>query len=427
MIRNPLKVLFYLNVTVVLLLLGYKAYLNYFLPEFEGVHTAQVEAITDAIEDEPFRFAVVGNINNSVGMFENRILPRINGSDAHFLVSAGNAVSNGGEDKYQALYGTLGKLEIPWLLTFGENEHSTFGSYRYYEHFGPHYFSFRVADSRFIFLDSTGKTPWRWQVRWLHDLLAEDSSDHRMVFVGHPLFSTGDSLLLDDEDDYLQPAPFRQALLDLFRDYEVDLVFSANVATWSDRTEDGTRFVTTGGAGGLVLNTDDSFYHYLMVTVADDGIDMDMQPIETRQHPVLRHLESLWFFIYSLFYTGFLNFVLLVAVLSILAIKLYTVVFRGRDYYPNYDLDPTPWLDKKLRVAMFTNNYLPFIGGVPISIDRLRRGLEQLGDSVLVVAPVYQDQPTDDPDVLRVPRCCPWGPTGSSAWPIFSFAVSGAR
>ena len=35
---------------------------------------------------------------------------------------------------------------------------------------------------------------------------------------------------------------------------------------------------------------------------------------------------------------------------------------------------------------------LPFIGGVPISIDRLRRGLEALGNRVLVVAPRYGKQ-----------------------------------
>ncbi|MFW5824375.1 MAG: glycosyltransferase [Marinobacter sp.] len=404
MIRNPLKLLFYLNVTLVVLLLGYKAYLNYVLPEFEGVHTRQVEAVADAVKGhERFRFAVVGNINNSVGMFENRIIPLINASEADFLVSAGNAVSNGGEDKYQALYGTLKHLDIPYLLTFGENEHSTFGSYRFYEHFGPHYFTVRVGDARLIFLDSTGKTPWRWQVRWLRDLLAEDSARHRIVFLGHPLLPTGEPVLFDDEDDYLQPEPFQQALLKLFREHQVDLVFSANVSTWSDQTVDGTRFVTTGGAGGLVLNTEDSFYHYGMVEVSDEGIEVGMEPVGTRQHPVLRHLESLWFFVYSLFYTGFLNFVLVVSLLIILAIKLYTVVFRGRDYYPNYDLDPTPWLEKPMRVAMFTNNYLPFIGGVPLSIERLRRGLAKQGDQVLVVAPTYPDQPDHEQDVLRVP------------------------
>ncbi|GGY81196.1 glycosyltransferase [Marinobacter zhanjiangensis] len=410
MIRNPLKWLFYFNVAVVVLLLAYKAYLNYFLPEFEGVHTQQVEAIHQALDErDSYRFAVAGNINNSVGMFENRIIPRINNSDAQFLVSAGNAVSNGGEDKYQALYGTLGKLDIPYLLTFGENEHSTFGSYRFYEHFGPHYFSIRVADTRFIFLDSTGKTPWRWQVRWLRDLLEEDSSKHRIVFVGHPLFKADDDLLFDDEDDYLQPQAFRDELLDLFGQHRVELVFSANVATWSEREVDGTRFITTGGAGGLVLNTDNSFYHYLMVTVSEDGLRTDLERVGTRQHPVLKHLEGLWFFVYSLFYTGFLNFVLIVSVLIILAIKLYTVVFRGRDYYPNYDLDPTPFLKQPLKVTMFTNNYLPFIGGVPISIERLRKGLQKLGDQVQVVAPAYQDQPEQEKQVLRVPSLLAMG------------------
>lgn len=410
MIHNPLKWLFYFNVAVVVLLLVYKAYLNYFLPEFEGVHTQQVDAIHQAVDGrDQFRFAVAGNINNSVGMFENRIVPHINDSGARFLISAGNAVSNGGEDKYQAVYGTLGKLDIPYLLTFGENEHSTFGSYRFYEHFGPHYFSIRVADTRFIFLDSTGKTPWRWQIRWLNDLLEEDSSRHRILFLGHPLFEVEDSLLFDDEDDYLQPEAFRSALLESFQRHRVDLVFSANIATWSEREVGGTRFITTGGAGGLVLNTDESFYHYVMVTVSEDGIQTELQRIETRQHPLLKHLEGLWFFIYSLFYTGFLNFVLLVSVLAILAIKLYTVVFRGRDYYPNYDLDPTPFLDQPLKITMFTNNYLPFIGGVPLSIDRLRRGLQKLGDQVQIVAPYYQGQSDQEQQVLRVPSMLSMG------------------
>ncbi|HEV8077986.1 MAG TPA: glycosyltransferase, partial [Marinobacter sp.] len=44
-----------------------------------------------------------------------------------------------------------------------------------------------------------------------------------------------------------------------------------------------------------------------------------------------------------------------------------------------------------------------FIGGVPISIARLRRGLEAVGDSVLVVAPRYQNQPAQEESILRVP------------------------
>ena len=84
-------------------------------------------------------------------------------------------------------------------------------------------------------------------------------------------------------------------------------------------------------------------------------------------------------------------------------------MFVAKDYYPNYDLDPTPWQEKPLRVAMFTNNYLPFIGGVPISIDRLRRGLEALGNRVMVVAPTYQDQADNEMVVLRAPSLLAMG------------------
>ena len=41
-----------------------------------------------------------------------------------------------------------------------------------------------------------------------------------------------------------------------------------------------------------------------------------------------------------------------------------------------------------MNIAMFTNNYKPFIGGVPISIERLSEGLRSLGHRVTVFAPV---------------------------------------
>ena len=40
-----------------------------------------------------------------------------------------------------------------------------------------------------------------------------------------------------------------------------------------------------------------------------------------------------------------------------------------------------------MKIAMLTNNYKPFIGGVPISIERLAEGLRSLGHQVTVFAP----------------------------------------
>ncbi|MDP3976443.1 MAG: glycosyltransferase [Pseudomonas sp.] len=403
-LRRPLKALFYCNVLIVCLLLGYKAYLNLVLSDFEAEHVTQIETLEQQLQGrDSFSFAVLGNINNSIGVFERRIIPRLNASGVDFMVSAGNAVSGGGEDKYRALHGTLSHLQIPYVLTFGAHEYEAFGSYRFYEHFGPHFFSFRAGHSRFIFLDSTGKTPWRWQVLWLKDLLRQGDARHTFIFTGKPLLHGEAPARFTDEQDYLQPAGFHDALLGLLEQYPVDAVFAANLPLFSEQRRGPTRFITSGGAGGLLLNDPASFHHYVQVSVSAQGIDIQLQRLEVGQHPLFKQLESLWFFIYSLFYVGYLNFILLVCGLTVAAIKLYTLAFAERDYYPNFDLDPSPWLDKPLRVVMFTNNYLPFIGGVPISIERLWRGLAAMGNAVLLIAPRYRDQPQGEAHVLRVP------------------------
>ncbi|GGE55460.1 hypothetical protein GCM10011533_04880 [Streptosporangium jomthongense] len=410
-LRNPLKLLFYLSLLIVILLIGYKAYLNFFMKDFAGVHTEQVERIHRNISaTDHFSFAVVGNINNSVGIFEDRIIPELNASGMKFLVSAGNAVSGGGEDKYRAIYGTLSNLDIPYLLTFGDHEYEDFGSFRFYDHFGPHFYSIQAGSSRLIFLDSTGKTPWQWQIRWLDDLLSQDTSKARILFIGHPPLKTGEETLFNRPEHYLAPPEFRNALLRAIEKHDIDRVFSANLSLYAEKQLGNTVFITTGGAGGLILNNDTSFYHYVKVSVSPEGeVSHTLQRLEVGQHPIFKRLESLWFFVYSLFYTGYINFILIVAVFAAIAIKLYTIIFVGKDYYPDYDLDPTPWLEKPLRVAMFTNNYLPFIGGVPISIARLRRGLEHLGHKLLIVAPRYKDQPQIEDHVVRVPSLLSMG------------------
>lgn len=45
-----------------------------------------------------------------------------------------------------------------------------------------------------------------------------------------------------------------------------------------------------------------------------------------------------------------------------------------------------------MKIAMMTNNYKPFIGGVPISVERLAEGLKRQGHEVVVFAPTYRAQ-----------------------------------
>lgn len=53
-----------------------------------------------------------------------------------------------------------------------------------------------------------------------------------------------------------------------------------------------------------------------------------------------------------------------------------------------------------MRIAMMTNNYKPFVAGVPVSIERLSDGLRKLGHEVVIFAPTYRNQ-TEEPHIVR--------------------------
>jgi glycosyltransferase involved in cell wall biosynthesis len=56
-----------------------------------------------------------------------------------------------------------------------------------------------------------------------------------------------------------------------------------------------------------------------------------------------------------------------------------------------------------LRVGLFTNNYLPMLGGVPTAVETIRQGLEALGHEVVIVAPRMAGADDDGRRVIRVP------------------------
>lgn len=60
-----------------------------------------------------------------------------------------------------------------------------------------------------------------------------------------------------------------------------------------------------------------------------------------------------------------------------------------------------------MRIAMMTNNYKPFIGGVPISVERLSDGLRRRGHEVCIFAPEYGEDEEEmwEQDVVRYRSC----------------------
>jgi glycosyltransferase involved in cell wall biosynthesis len=70
-----------------------------------------------------------------------------------------------------------------------------------------------------------------------------------------------------------------------------------------------------------------------------------------------------------------------------------------------------------VRVALFTNNYLPFCGGVTISVEALRGGLQARGHDVWVFAPRFAAGAPDPPWVIRYPS------VPAATYPDFSLAI----
>ncbi len=402
--KKILKLCFVSILLLLAVLIGYKVYLLIHETDYQALNADNIEQIMIRFRGkDAFKFAVVGNIRNSMRIFERRIAPLIRGSGADFMVSAGNAVSNGAEDKYRLLYRGLRKLGIPYVMAAGHNEVEDFGAGNFYRHFGPYFFSFHLENAYFIFLDSTGQTSWKWQMLWLQQELAMAGKyPYRFVFLDSSLFP----LPGFDPDDtkYVLEENLSRNLRHQFSRHRVTAVFSAGYPTYHETMMQGVRYIVSGGGGGLLLDQQD---HYQVVTVdvGPDHVAYKNVGIPHRLGALREKLETLKLFLHSFFYMSLFNSLLILGIIGLMALKVYSLIIRQEHLYRDFNVDEEALFKSPLRVAMFTNNYLPSIGGVPLSIDRLYRGLIRLGSAVKVFAPAYPQQWTDPEDgsVFRCP------------------------
>lgn len=402
--RNK-KLTLYLIFVLMLMagLVGYRIYLFVYEDDYQDLNAENIERIDSKLHGKSrYRFAVVGNIRNSMRVFKRRIAPLMKDSDTDFMISVGNAVYDGAEGKYRLLYRELRKLGIPYVMATGHNEIEDFGAGKFYRHFGPYFFSFHLENAYFIFLDSTGHTSWKWQLRWLQqELAAAEPYPYRFVFLNHSLFYLPGA---DPHDThYVLDVKLSRTLRQFFSHYRVTAVFSAGYPTYHERVEQGVRYIISGGGGGLLTDQQES-YQIVSVSVGPGRSAFKNIEAAERLGTVREKLETWKLYLHSFFYMSLFNALLILCVISLVALKLYSMILRQESLYRDFSVDETAISQAPLRVAMFTNNYLPFIGGVPLSIDRLYRGLARVGEAVMIFAPSYPE-PWTDPEDDRVIRC----------------------
>jgi 1,2-diacylglycerol 3-alpha-glucosyltransferase len=393
--KKKLKILLYMDIAILLIFISYKCYLFAFERDFESFNINGIKVIQNEVAGEAeFSFAVLGNIKNSIVIFDKKMVQTINAdSDIDFVISTGNAVLDGSEDKYRIFNKSIHKINAPALAVIGGTEASDGGAFRFYKHFGPFYYSFHAADTYFIVLDTTGQTSEYWQEEWLKTELEHGSKyKHTFVFLNKPPY-------------IIENKAYRDYLMEMFSKYDVEAVFASGPEIYDERNIDGVKYFTSGGGGGgLLLNNKNSFFHYIKVAVTEDQINYEVVKEENPSTFILQKaLENLWIYIHSIFYINFPNYIMILCILALLTILIYLRVSKEVDYYRSYDDIQTHVKgEEKLAIAMFTDNYFPFLGGVPISIHRLAKGLRKEGHTVYIFAPKYPGSELDeDPFIIR--------------------------
>jgi hypothetical protein len=111
--RKKLLTLYLISTLVLLaVLVGYRIYLFARETDYQALNAENRERIETRLHSKTsYKFAVIGNISNSMRIFERRIAPLIGESGAEFMISVGNAVYDGAEGKYRLLYRGLEKAE----------------------------------------------------------------------------------------------------------------------------------------------------------------------------------------------------------------------------------------------------------------------------------------------------------------------------
>lgn len=401
--KNKSKIYLFIFILIILILISYKIYAPNTIQDFNAVNVKNMDIIKNKLKHDEYSFAVVGNIENSIAIFDNRILEKINQKNVDFIISTGNNLRDGDESKYRVFYRTLEKLNIPFLTAIGTQEMKDNGNENFYKYFGPFYYSFKIDDSYFIFLDTTENTNLNWQKQWLEsELLQAQNYDKKFVIMNKTPIEIDTEYLLDDSIKYIGSENLRTFYQTIFAENNVDTVFSSNLEIYHQENIKGVDYLISGGAGGeLIFDSEKSFYHYLLVNVTQDGVEIIVDRLENNPGTISKLIVNIWVALQSFFYANYINILLVLFIGLTIFYILHREINKEVDYYRDFANAENEFQGKKLKIVMFTNNYFPVIGGVPISIRRLSKALRKRGHEVKIFAPEYKNETENEEDIIR--------------------------
>lgn len=327
-------------IAILLLATGLKVYSAVAPPPGRDLnHKALARIDRDGSE---YSFAVFGDSQGSTTTF-NRLVESVNSREVLFSFANGDLVMDGDMEKYRAFLRQAGKLRKPLLTGVGNHDIAAGGRARYYEMFGPFYYSFTAGDSYFIVLDNASRLRLDlFQVDWLEGELRKSREyANRFVFMHVPLFDRRESGF--GLEHGMKDGSAARRLNRLFDEHGVTMVFASHIHEYERGTWDRTPYIITGGAGGQLSGTDSRnyFFHYVLVTVSGTGVRYEVVRLPTPRFSVLdRIIHDTWLYVYAFLVSRYLDLVMVLAGCYILLFTIFRLESRGLNRKPGERGDP---------------------------------------------------------------------------------------
>ncbi|MCE4625522.1 MAG: metallophosphoesterase [Desulfurococcales archaeon] len=199
------------------------------------------------------------------------------------VIGTGDHVGQGSAAQYEVLWSLLSGLENVWL-TPGNHDLLISGSEERWEQYvGPRYQLHEEIPGWSIILADTYTGNIKEFNSTVHRLFAESKGPNRILVIHYPIKPHVDHNI--DETRY--GAMKKRILTDIIAEYNVSIVIQGHWHGYATKTDNGTLYVITGGAGAPFYtapeNTDADYYktmvhNYVILLLKSNG-EYEIEPV----------------------------------------------------------------------------------------------------------------------------------------------------
>lgn len=308
---------------ITLCLWGYFEVSDLFPIKAHDLNYHAMQEIRKRVHNLPFTLAFLGDNKNSP--IFNTLVEKLNhDKKLDFAVIGGDLVLYPTRETYASFLTQLNTIQIPTLVLPGNHDVAFDDIDFYYKIFGRFYYAFEVGDAKFILLDDSNETGLGdQQTAWLEKQLKDGLNDkYRFVFMHVPLWDPRDNNSTGVRYAHsLRNADTARQLEDLFVKYKVSVLFCSHIHAFYETTQRGLKTIISGGAGAELVGSDPkhTFYHYVRVTVAAQGVRTEVIPVghKTPFEGIKKYLNIAGLYVRTLgkIYAGQILLVLFIMVL----------------------------------------------------------------------------------------------------------------